>query len=140
MVLTKNFILDEFIDSNFYNKHQQEDVWDDYEFNAEELEPNVKELAKNLQVLRDEVKVPVYINIAYRPTWWEHQQGRSGRSQHTLCKAADIVVEGMTPKEVADKIEELIKAGDMKEGGLGRYNTFTHYDIRDYKARWNETN
>jgi len=45
-------------------------------------------------------------------------------------------VDGMTPQEVADLIEELISQGKMKEGGLGRYNTFTHYDIRGYNARW----
>ena len=68
--------------------------------------------------------------------WWEHKQGRSGNSQHCLGKAADIVVPGMTPDEVADKIEELISNGDMLQGGLGRYNAFTHYDIRKTKGRW----
>jgi len=27
----------------------------------------------------------------------------------------------------------------MKEGGLGLYNTFVHYDIRGTKARWDYT-
>jgi hypothetical protein len=52
--------------------------------------------------------------------------------------AADIVAENFSPEEVADKIEELINDNLMLEGGLGRYNTFTHYDIRGTKARWND--
>ena len=43
---------------------------------------------------------------------------------------------GMTPKEVALVIEGLIESGKMKEGGIGVYPTFTHYDIRNRKARW----
>jgi len=38
---------------------------------------------------------------------------------------------------VADAIEFLINTGMLKEGGVGRYNTFTHYDIRGTRARWN---
>lgn len=136
MKLTKNFSLDEFIESRFYDEESQEKVWESYNENLGELLPYISKLASNLQTLRDSIDKPVYINISYRPVWWEHKQGRSGNSQHCLGKAADIVVPGMTPDEVADKIEELISDGDMLQGGLGRYDTFTHYDIRKTKGRW----
>ena len=42
----------------------------------------------------------------------------------------------MTPKEVALVIEGLIEKGKMKQGGIGIYPNFTHYDIRNVKARW----
>lgn len=138
MNLTKNFTLDEFIESRFYDEQAQENVWASYDANCEELDPSIRKLADNLQVLRDHVGKSVIINIAYRPEWWEHQQGRSGTSQHCLGKASDIVVSGMTPDEVADTIESLIAEDKMEEGGLGRYNTFTHFDVRGYKARWDE--
>jgi uncharacterized protein YcbK (DUF882 family) len=51
-------------------------------------------------------------------------------------KASDLRVSGMTPKEVALVIEGLIEQGKMKEGGIGVYPTFTHYDHRGIKARW----
>jgi uncharacterized protein YcbK (DUF882 family) len=137
MKLTKNFSLDEFIESRFYDEESQEKVWESYNENLGELLTYISKLASNLQTLRDSIKKPVSINISYRPVWWEHKQGRSGNSQHCLGKAADIVVPGMTPDEVADKIEELISNGDMLQGGLGRYKSFTHYDIRKTKARWN---
>jgi uncharacterized protein YcbK (DUF882 family) len=138
MNLTKNFNLDEFIESGFYNEEVQENVWASYDADTYVLDQNLRRLAENLQVLRDHVGTSVIINIAYRPVWWEHQQGRSGTSQHCLGKAADIVISGMTPDEVADTIEKLIDEDKMEQGGLGRYNTFTHFDVRGYAARWDE--
>jgi len=101
-----------------------------------EIVANLKELAENLQVLRDYLNSPININIAFRPKWWELKQGRSGKSQHCLGKAADIVCKDFTPKEVHATIKLLIKDGKMSQGGLGSYNSFTHYDIRKTKARW----
>ncbi len=34
------------------------------------------------------------------------------------------------------RIEKLIAAGKMEEGGLGIYSTWVHYDHRNVKARW----
>jgi len=124
MRLTKNFSLSEF------------DCKDGSEMPSELL-PNVLELAENLQVLRDFVGVPIKINSAYRSL--EHNSkisGASNSSQHLFAKAADIVVEGKTPAQVATMIKLLILQGKMKQGGIGIYDTFTHYDIRGYKARW----
>ncbi|MGV4419604.1 hypothetical protein ACQ1QE_10610 [Ornithobacterium rhinotracheale] len=51
-------------------------------------------------------------------------------------KAADIRVDGVTPERLASIIERLIYNGKMKQGGLGIYPTFVHYDIRGTKTRW----
>ena len=50
--------------------------------------------------------------------------------------AADIIVPGMHPDDVREVIIGLIKEGKMSKGGVGRYTTFTHYDIRGWNARW----
>jgi hypothetical protein len=42
----------------------------------------------------------------------------------------------MTPKQVAEVIERLIAEKKMKEGGIGIYKTWLHYDHRNTKARW----
>jgi len=122
------------------------DNFDSFEFNCKdgtivpnELYSNMVELAKNLQVLRDELGKPVRINSAYRTPKYNKKVGGASKSQHLLCKAADIVVAGVTPLEVAETIERLIKEKKMMQGGIGIYNTFTHYDIRGVKARWNFT-
>ncbi len=100
---------------------------------------NVKELAYNLQVLRDEIGLPISINSSYRHPEYNKRIGGAKFSQHLTASASDIVVRDMTPKKVAKTILKLIKNGKMKEGGVGLYNGFVHYDIRGTKARWDNS-
>jgi uncharacterized protein YcbK (DUF882 family) len=93
-----------------------------------ELLANVKELAENLQVLRDEVGVPITITSGYRTPAYNKKIGGAKNSQHCHARAADIKVQGLTPKEVKETIERLIKEGKMKQGGIGVYPSWTHYD------------
>lgn len=98
---------------------------------------NLQELADNLQVLRDHLNTPVNITgSGYRTESHNKKVGGAPRSQHLTASAADINAKGYTPYGVYKEIETLIKSGKMKEGGLGLYNTFVHYDIRKTKARW----
>lgn len=101
-----------------------------------EVTVNLKELAINLQVIRDKVNNPISINSGYRSPSHNKRVGGAERSQHKLGTAADIKIKGMRPNEVYAIIENLIKEGKLKEGGLGLYSTFVHYDIRGTKARW----
>ena len=101
------------------------------------LMPNIQELADNLQVLRDNFGLPISINSGYRSPSHNRSIGGVKNSQHVQGKAADITVSGKSPKEVHQAIENLIAEGKMKQGGLGLYSTFVHYDIRGTKARWN---
>ncbi len=123
MRLTRNFNLSEF------------DCKDGSEMPSELL-TNVLELAENLQVLRDFVGVPIKINSSYRSLSHNAKIGGSKSSQHLFGKAADIVVKGKTPAQVATIIKLLILEGKMKQGGIGVYDNFTHYDVRGHKARW----
>jgi len=97
---------------------------------------NVLELAKNLQVIRDEVSKPIKLTNAYRSLEHNRMIGSKDTSQHVKGNAADIKVKGVEPKDVYNIISNLIDKGAIKQGGLGLYNTFVHYDIRGYKARW----
>lgn len=103
---------------------------------SNEVKSNLFELATNLEVLRAHFNAPIAVNSAYRSPEHNASVGGSKNSQHLLGKASDIVIKGVSPDEVADAIEFLIEMGLMKEGGIGRYNTFTHYDVRGTKARW----
>jgi len=123
MRLTKNFKLSEF------------DCKDGSEMPSQLL-PNVFELAESLQELRNVLNTPIKINSAYRSLEHNASIGGTNSSQHLFAKAADIVVKGKTPAQVATMIKLLILQGKMKQGGIGIYDTFTHYDIRGYKARW----
>ena len=100
---------------------------------------NVKILAEQLQAIRTISEQPIKINSAYRCAKHNKAIGGVKNSQHVLGKAADIVIKDHTAEETFYLISELINDGDMLQGGLGSYNTFTHYDIRGKKARWNFT-
>jgi len=121
--LTKNFHFDEF-QSN------------DGAAMPDDVLKNITELAVNLQVLRDYLKASIKINSGYRSPAWNTKVGGVKNSQHVLGKAADIVVVGFTPIQIAKAIETLIASGKMKQGGIGIYPNFVHYDVRGSKARW----
>ena len=102
----------------------------------DELQDNVQLLADNLQVVRDLLGKPIRIISGYRSPAYNLKIDGARRSQHMLAKAADIKVAGMTPTEVKAVIEGLIAEGKMEKGGIGLYQTFTHYDVRGRNARW----
>lgn len=101
-----------------------------------ELMPNVRELAANLQVLRDEIGEPIRINSAYRHPAYNKKIGGAPKSQHLLAKAADIVAKSYTPKQLKAVVERLIKAKKLWFGGVGLYPGFLHVDTRSKPARW----
>jgi len=103
-----------------------------------EVKQNLQVLAEQLEVLREHFQKPITINSGYRSPKWNAKVGGAEKSQHLLGKAADIVIEGVSPDEVADAIDFLIENKMMKQGGLGRYVDFTHYDIRGKKSRWDK--
>lgn len=86
-----------------------------------------------LQTIRNHFGVSVTINSAYRTVAYNSKVGgSSSESQHCLGNACDIVVKGVKPSVVADYVETLMP----NTGGIGRYSTFTHVDVRSVKARW----
>jgi uncharacterized protein YcbK (DUF882 family) len=97
---------------------------------------NLTELAKNLEVLRKHLGQPIRITSGFRSREHNKKIGGALNSFHVLGMAADIQVAKMKPEEVAKAIKLLIKDGKIKEGGLGIYRTWIHYDIRGTKSRW----
>lgn len=123
MQLTTNFNLNEFASK------------DGSSFPKDVIE-SLKELATNLQVIRDEIDSPIIISSGYRSK--AHNKAIKGAkdSYHVKGMAADIKVKGWKPKDVANVIKLLMDKGIIKKGGLKAYPTFVHYDIRGYYATW----
>ena len=99
---------------------------------------NVTLVAEQLQILRNFIGKPITINSGYRSPSYNKRIGGVSKSMHLQGLAADIRVDGISPRSLNGIIEELIKDGRMKQGGLGRYSTFTHYDLgyNGKKRRW----
>jgi uncharacterized protein YcbK (DUF882 family) len=92
-------------------------------------------LIKGLEQLRILAGKPIHINSGYRSLAYNKKIGGAKNSQHCKGNAADIVIEGYTPKQVALLAE---KIAVFAKGGIGTYPTFTHVDVRSGKARWSE--
>lgn len=123
MKLTKNFSLEEF-------------ACKDGTAVPGEFLCNVTKLAQNLQALRDYLGKPIIINSGYRSPRYNTKIGGAPGSKHKLAQAGDIRVAGMTSKQIYDTILTLISLKKMHNGGVGLYNTFVHYDVRNLPARW----
>ena len=124
--ITKNFYLDEF------ECRDKSDIPLDV-FN------NILELSEQMQKIRDLVGESITVNSGYRSPDYNKKIGGASKSQHLLGKACDFTVKGLTPYQVADQLEDLMQGGSIINGGLGEYDTFTHYDIRTKPARWDNT-
>lgn len=91
------------------------------------------ELVTVLQKIRSHFGKAVTITSAYRTPTHNRSVGGTAYSQHLYGKAADIKVSGVSPQKVA----EYAKTVMSDRGGIGRYGTFTHIDVRSAKSRWN---
>lgn len=89
-------------------------------------------LIDTLQKIRDHFGKPVIINSGYRTETYNKKIGGAPYSQHKCGAAADIVIKGISPKEIAEYAETLLP----DSGGIGIYLTFTHIDVRKNKSRW----
>lgn len=92
-------------------------------------------LIERLNQIREHFNAPITISSGYRcPTHNRNVGGATG-SRHAKGDAADIIVKGHTPREVAQYAESIgIK-------GIGLYETaadghFVHIDARDAKSFW----
>jgi uncharacterized protein YcbK (DUF882 family) len=103
----------------------------------ENVKKNIQDLAKNLDVVREELNTPIRINSGYRSPAHNSAVGGVSNSYHTKGMAGDFVASGYTPAQVAQVLEDLIKRKKIKEGGIGIYSSWVHYDTRGTKARWN---
>ena len=83
------------------------------------------DLVDYLQQIRDHFGSPVTINSGYRSPSYNESVGGASRSYHVRGQAADIVVSGVSPSEVAAYAETL------GMHGIGLYSSFTHVDTRD---------
>ncbi len=88
-------------------------------------------LLEVLEILRVKYGA-VTINSACRCAVHNKNVGGSKGSKHKQGIAADVVVNGTSP----DEIYMFLDMFQPNKYGVGKYNSFTHIDVRDKKARW----
>lgn len=94
-----------------------------------------EKLVTYLNKIREHFGKPITITSGYRCPTHNRRVGGATGSRHSKGDAADIVVSGVTPREVAKYAESI---GIM---GIGLYETssdghFVHIDTRDKKSFW----
>jgi uncharacterized protein YcbK (DUF882 family) len=90
------------------------------------------ELVELLEIVRDHFGKSTTINSSARCAQHNEAVGGAVGSKHKQGIAADIVVSGVDPAEVYAYIDSI----RPESHGLGSYETFTHVDVREGKARW----
>lgn len=82
-----------------------------------------------LSILRTKIGKPIIITSGYRTPQWNAKCGGAKYSYHMRGMAADIRVDGMSAKELANKLNEIVPDGC----GIIVYNTWVHFDVRTGK-------
>jgi len=88
-----------------------------------------------LEDIRLHFGVPINVTSSTRCAIHNWNVGGVTNSKHVLGLACDIQVKGILPHFVADYLEEKYP----NKFGVGRYNSFTHIDVRKLKSRWDKT-
>ena len=86
-----------------------------------------------LQRFRDYLGVPLHVNSGCRCEKHNAAEGGDKNSMHLYGKAADIWADDISAQDLA-RLAEVIP--EFSNGGIGRYATFIHVDVRGRKARW----
>ena len=89
-------------------------------------------LINELEIVRAVWGKPIHIISGTRCHAYNEQVGGAKESRHLTGEAADIKVEDIDPYEVYHTLCKL----HPDRYGIGCYHTFTHFDVRDQKARW----
>lgn len=94
-----------------------------------------EKLVQYLEQIRKHFNKPITITSGYRCVVHNRNVGGATGSRHGKGDAADIVVQGVAPRAVAQYAESI---GIL---GIGLYETasdghFVHIDTRDYKSFW----
>ena len=94
-----------------------------------------EKLVEYLEKIRTHFGKPITITSGYRCVVHNRNVGGATGSRHGKGDAADIVIQGIAPRTVAQYAESI---GIL---GIGLYETssdghFVHIDARDYKSFW----
>lgn len=91
-----------------------------------------KDLVYYLEVIRHHFGKPIYITSAYRTPECNVAVNGSKNSQHLYGNAVDFYIKDIDTTTLYQYCCNLIGS----DGGVGKYSTHVHIDLRGKKARW----
>ena len=89
-------------------------------------------LVSILDILRNRVGKPVIVNSGYRTPTRNKEVGGAKYSYHIRGMAADIRVNGMSAKEIANELNTIVPPDEC---GIIVYKSWVHIDTRTKKYR-----
>lgn len=89
-------------------------------------------LVSILDILRNQVGKPVHINSGYRTPTRNKDVGGAKYSYHMRGMAADIRINDMSAKEIANKLSAIVSPDEC---GIIVYRSWVHLDTRSRKYR-----
>lgn len=84
-----------------------------------------------LSTLRNKIEKPVIITSGYRTPEWNKKCNGAKYSYHMRGMAADIRVNGMSAKQIANELNAIVP----DECGIIVYKSWVHFDVRTSKYR-----
>lgn len=84
-----------------------------------------------LDILRSHIEKPIIVTSGYRTPEQNKKVGGARYSYHMRGMAADIRADGITAKELAKKLNEIVP----NECGIIVYENWVHFDVRKNKYR-----
>lgn len=127
--LSPHFTLDELTHSEIASRKGLDNTPNDQEI------ANLTRLAKMLEAIRAILGRPIYINSGFRSKAVNDAVGSKDSSQHRLGCAADIRVQGMTPRQVVEAIRDSGLAVDqcIMEFATPQGGGWTHVSVPNYE-------
>ena len=126
MKMTENFSLEEMTVSEIAERRGLDNTP-----NATEI-TNLMRTAALLEQVRELIKKPIIVNSAFRSKAVNDAVGSKDTSQHRIGCAADIIVPGMTPKQV---VQACIDADIAYDQIIEEFSSWTHISVPDMPSR-----
>ncbi len=106
---------------------------------------NAQRVSTNIQKLKDYIEKKIGKSLVldltsgYRTrSYNQTREGAARDSYHLIASAIDFRFKDFPLSDTLKYAKEMMELGLIDLGGLQRYATFIHYDVRGYYATWNK--
>lgn len=127
----KHFSAHELLVKGYQNSNSDSDAYGLNTDPPEELWDNIITTIRVLDLLREQLGVPIMTTSVYRSPAYNKAIGGAKNSLHMEFNAIDFIVKNttLTPSQWASRLQDM-KAAGVFDGWIGVYDHFVHLDTR----------